>query len=315
MKHRLQLDRISAAPTSIDPVFLNTPQFVCESLGRLLGTEVLLKIETMNPVLSFKGRGAELFASMNTGASFICASAGNFGLAMAYACRRREIELTVYAAKSASPIKLRGIQALGAKIVLHGEDFDAAKLEAKRAAEAGGTRMVEDSLDVETVEGAGTIGLELLELKQPLEVLLIPLGNGAMFNGIARVMKELSRSTEMITVQSVGAPAMTESWRSGELVSHDRIATIADGIGVRVPVPEALADMKDLADDAILVTEAGILEGMRLLHRHAGIVAEPSSAVGVAAIREYPERFAGRRVGTIVCGGNLTDTQIKEWLL
>ena len=92
------------------------------------------------------------------------------------------------------------------------------------------------------------------------------------------------------------------------------MATIADGIGVRVPVAQALADMRGQVDEALLVREDTIIQGMRLFHRHAGVVAEPSAAVGIAALIEQPELFRGQLVGTIVCGGNLTDAQLREWL-
>ena len=107
---------------------------------------------------------------------------------------------------------------------------------------------------------------------------------------------------------------MVESWRTGRLVAHDRVETVADGIGVRVPVPQALEDMDGLVDDAVLVGEDSIIEAMRLLHRHAGVVAEPSGAVGVAAAMERPDLVRGLLVGTIICGGNLTADQMREWL-
>jgi threonine dehydratase len=115
-------------------------------------------------------------------------------------------------------------------------------------------------------------------------------------------------------VQAAGAPAMIDSWRTGQVVVHEQIQTIADGIGVRVPIPEALQDMAGLVDDALLVQEDSILKGMRLLHSHAGIVPEPSAAVGVAAILENQQRFKDKKVGTIICGGNLTEQQVKDWL-
>ncbi len=315
MLPRLKLERIRESAAHIDPVFLNSRQFTSPALNRRLGAGLMLKDETRNPVKSFKGRGAEFFASQHTdGRRVICASAGNFGQGMAYACVRRGIPVTVYAGVNASPIKLERMRGLGAEVILHGADFDAAKLEARRVAATSAARFVEDSRDLETVEGAGTIGLELMNHPADLDALLIPLGNGAMFNGIACACKALRPHIRMIAVQARGAPAMIESWRAGTIISHDRIATIADGIGVREPVPEAVADMTDLADDGILVSEQGIRDGMRLLHEHAGLVAEPSSAVGVAAILESGDRFTGQRVGTIICGGNISPDQLKEWL-
>lgn len=313
--HRLSLERIEHATQIIDPVFLHTPQFVCEPLSEELGVRLVLKIETLNPIRSFKGRGADFLVSqVRTTVHLVCASAGNFGQAMAYACRKCGLKLTVYASRSANPLKVERMRLLVAHVILHGADFDEAKLEAKRVALDLGTRFVEDGLDIETLEGAGTIGLEWLEFPEPLDALLIALGNGAMFNGVARVMKARSPRTRMIAVQAAGAPAMIESWRAGRVIVHDQLHTIADGIGVRVPIPEALEDMRGLVDEAILVREDSIIRGMRLLHRHIGIVTEPSGAVGIAALLEQPEMFRDQLVGTIVCGSNLTVEQMREWL-
>ena len=312
---RLSLGRVERAAGVIDPVFLDSPQFECEPLGEELGVRIAIKVETLNPIRSFKGRGTEFLVSeAEEGVPLVCASAGNFGQAMAYSCRKRGLDLTVYASTNANPLKVGRMKALGARVVLHGADFDEAKMEARRVARGRGARFVEDSLDVETLEGAGTMGLEWLRFPEPLDALLVPLGNGAMFNGIAGVMKDRSPGTNMVVVQASGAPAMVESWRTGRLVAHDRVETVADGIGVRVPVPQALEDMDGLVDDAVLVGEDSIIEAMRLLHRHAGVVAEPSGAVGVAAVMERPDLFRGQLVGTIICGGNLTADRMREWL-
>ncbi len=313
--HRLSLDRIELATQIIDPVFLRSPQFVCEPLSDVLSVRIALKIETVNPIRSFKGRGADwLVSQVSQHDHLMCASAGNFGQAMAYACRRRGIPLTIYAGTHANPLKVERMRQLGANVVLFGADFDEAKQEARRVARDQGTRFVEDSLDIETLEGAGTMGLEWLAFPEPLDTLLVALGNGAMFNGVARVIKARRPETRMIAVQAAGAPAMIESWRAGRLITYARMDTIADGIGVRVPVPEALTDMHDLVDDAILVDEDSILQAMRLLHQYAGLVVEPSGAVGIAALLERPDVFRDQVVGTIVCGGNLTVEQIRAWL-
>ncbi|MDQ3695286.1 MAG: pyridoxal-phosphate dependent enzyme [Chloroflexota bacterium] len=313
--HRLLLARIERAVHLIDPVFLRSPQFESESLSDQLGVRVILKVETANPIRSFKGRGAEVaVASVAPGATLICASAGNFGQAMAFACRKRGVPLAIYASVNANPLKVDRMRALGATVVLEGEDFDAAKLAAKREAARSGATMIEDSLDPGTAEGAGTIALELLDLPEPLDAMAVPLGNGALLAGVGRVLKERWPATRIVAVQAAGAPAMIESWRSGSLVRHNRIATIADGIGVREPVPEALDDVRDLIDDGLLVSEASIIAAMKLLHRHAGLVVEPSGAVGIAAMLEHPPAFAGKRTGTIICGGNLTEQQMRDWL-
>jgi threonine dehydratase len=312
---RISLERIEAAAGAIDPVFLNTPQWVCEPLADALGTRIALKAEVLNPIRSFKGRGAEwLVHSLPEGSALMCASAGNFGQAMAYACRARGVPLTVYAAERANPLKIARIRAMGAEVVLAGEDFDAAKGIAREEAARRGVRFVEDSRDPEPTEGAGTIGLEWLRFPERLDALLIPLGNGAMMAGIATVIKARRPEIRVVAVGAAGAPAMVESLQSGRLVTHERIDTIADGIGVRIPVPEALADLSGLIDDFVLVSDDVTLEAMRLLHRHAGVVAEPSGAAGLGAVLQERERIAGQTVGTVICGGNLTLEQMGMWL-
>ncbi len=316
MNHRLRLEHILEAATVIDPVFLNTPQFESEPLSKALGCDVVVKLETLNPIRSFKGRGPNYFVKqLEPGMHIVCASAGNFGQGLAYAVRSRgDVQLTVYASINANPLKIERMRALGARVVLDGEDFDAAKLAAKRFAQSSSAMMVEDGLIESISEGAGTIGLELAQYPKPIDDILIPLGNGAMLGGIARWFKHASPTTRVIAVQAAGAPAMLESWRAGRVIEHDRISTIADGIGVRVPILEAVQDMSGLVDDGLTVSEDGIITAMRLLHQHLGVVVEPSGAVGVAAMLEHAPRFAGARVATIICGGNLTAEQMQLWL-
>jgi threonine dehydratase len=315
MNHRLKIENIRDAARVIDPAFLRTPQYYADSLSQLLGTRIVVKVETANPIRSFKGRGAEYLASkIPPKTKLITASAGNFGQAMAYACRRRDIALTVYASVNANPFKLERMRALGATVVLRGEDFDAAKIEAKRVAHETGIRMVEDGLDVETGEGAGTIGMELAEWKEPLDAVLLPLGNGALACGIGRYLKHVRPEIRVVAIQSAGAPAMLESWQQKRVVAFDTISTIADGIGVRIPIPECVQDMEGVIEDGILVQDASLIEAMRDAHEHLGIVLEPSGAAGLAAILENRERFADQSIAVVLCGGNLTPEQMKLWL-
>jgi threonine dehydratase len=318
MNHRIKLEHIKAAMNVIEPVFLNTPQFVNEPLSSILGCRLLTKIETLNPIRSFKGRGAEYFLStleaLTPRPKIVCASAGNFGQAMAFSARKRGFELTVYASVNANPLKIERMRDLGAKVILAGEDFDAAKQIAKQFALEHSALMVEDSLQEAITEGSGTMGLELLQSSESFEMVLVPLGNGAMINGIARWIKAHKPEIQVIGVSARGADAMEQSWRLNKIVTLEKINTIADGIGVRLPIAEALEDMKGLVDDILLVDDSTILEAMKLLHQHLGIVVEPSGAVGVAAILEQSEKFKNKSVATIICGGNLTLEQMKLWL-
>lgn len=316
LRHRLKLTNIERAAEVIDPVFLNTPQYRAEALEPTLGCRLVVKVETLNPIRSFKGRGASYFVSqVPDDAALVCASAGNFGQAMAYACRARGVPLIVYASVNASPLKVERMRALGAEVRLHGEDFDAAKLEAKRVAGSSGMRMVEDSLEPATGEGAGTMGVELLRWAEAFDAALIPLGNGALLTGVGRWMKARAPRTQVIGAAARGAPAMFESWRTGRVIEYAEIDTIADGIGVRLPIPEVVRDMQGVVDDVVLVSDATILRAMRLLHEHLGLVVEPSGAVGVAAILEDRERFRNQLVATIICGGNVPPEQLRQWLM
>lgn len=315
MQHRLSLERIAAASSVIDPVFLGTPQYRVEALEPLLGCRIVVKIETLNPIRSFKGRGASFtVTNVSPGETIMCASAGNFGQAMAYACRARGIRLIVYASVNANPLKIERMRALGAEVRLHGKDFDAAKHEAKRIAAAEGIPMVEDSLEAATGEGAGTIGMELLRWPDPFNTVLVALGNGALLAGVGRWIKAYTPETQVIGVVAAGAPAMDDSWRLGRVVEYQHVDTIADGIAIRIPIPEAVADMQGTVDDVLRVRDETIIEAMKLIHQHLGLVCEPSGAVGIAALLENRERFAGQTVATIICGGNLTPEQIRQWL-
>jgi threonine dehydratase len=293
---RLQLEQVRGAVNAIDPVFLDTPAVVCPSLGRMLGCSMTLKVETLNPVRSFKGRGTETVADLarREGASrVVCASAGNLGQALAYSGPRRGLAVTVVAARTASSLKLRQLAAFGADVRLEGEDIEDARVLAREIADADGAYLVEDSLELATCEGAATIGLELVRDDPRLEVVLVALGGGAMASGVAYAVHSLADHVEVIGIQPVGAPAMALSWRQGTVVETDRIDTIADGVAGRCPIPEVLNDLLVVLDDVMLVREDSIKAGMRALYEHAGLVVEPSAALGITAILEQPNGSPG----------------------
>jgi threonine dehydratase len=349
---RLDGGRVGAARAVIDPVFLDTPMYPCDALGRALGCTVSIKLETANPVRSFKGRGTELVASMLAGqgrTDVVCASAGNLGQALAWSAGRRGIHVTVVASRWAPVAKLDRIRALGAALELVDGDFEAARERATSIAQRDGVRLVEDSRDLETCEGAATIGLELAAGAAQagaaqagaaqagaaqagaaqagaaqagaaqagaaqFDTVLIALGGGAMATGVGHVLKTHAPAAEVICVQPSGAPAMTLSWRARRVVTTDSADTIADGVAGRYPIPAVLDDLLVVADDAVLVQEASIVAGLRLLLEHAGLVVEPSAALGVAAVLEDRERFAGRHVVVIICGSNVDLDAYRRWI-
>lgn len=315
--HRLSASAIAEASRLIDPVFLASRQFQSGPVSSALGCHVTLKDETTNPIRSFKGRGADYFLTKvverGDERQLVCASTGNFGQAMAYACGKHGRPLIVYADERANPVKVGRIIELGAEVRLDGPDFDAAKSAARDFCEATGSWIVEDGHEPEISEGAGTISMELLEGDR-FDAVLIPLGNGALINGNGRWIKEVAPDTEVIGVSAAGADAMARSWREGAIVARDEVDTISEGIAVRVPVPSAVTDMADLVDDVVLVDDESTIDAMRLLHRHTGMEVEPAGAVGIAAIEADRSRFVGMRVATILTGANLTKEQTRRWL-
>ncbi|MFD3487554.1 threonine/serine dehydratase [Streptomyces sp. NPDC058665] len=314
---RLDLARILLARTRINPVFLDTPQYECGSLGDALGCRVILKVETLNPVRSFKGRGTETVLNrlQDTGAAdaVVCASAGNLGQALAFGGRLRGIGVTVVASSAANSLKIERMRTLGANVILvDGEIEQALDAAARHAAETGAF-LVEDSKDLDTCEGAATIGVELSELPGELDAVVVSLGAGAMASGVGYALRSLRGGTEIICVQPENAPAMTLALRAGRPVEVGAPNTIADGVAGRYVLPEVLKDLASVVDDAVLVTEGAIIEAMRLLHVHAGLVVEPAGALGVASILEGGGRFDGRTVATILCGSNVTPTDFDRW--
>ena len=314
---RLDTDRIRAARRVIDPVFLDTPLYRCDALEPGLGCAVSIKLETANPVRSFKARGTEVVASLlaDTGApAVVCASAGNLGQALAWSGRAQGLDVTVVASRFAPAAKLDRIRALDARLELVDGDFDLARERAAFIARHDGIRLVEDSLDIETCEGAATIGLELTDTEPSFDAVLIALGGGALATGVGHVIKARAPGVEVICVQPRGAPAMTRSWHQRRVVTTDSTETIADGVAGRRPIPAVLDDLLLVADDAVLVQEASIIAGMRMLLDRAGLVVEPSAALGIAAILEDPDRFAGRHVASIVCGSNVDLDAYRRWI-
>lgn len=301
----------------IDPVFLDTPLYRCEALEPGLGCAVSIKLETANPVRSFKARGTEVVATLLAGRgsrAVVCASAGNLGQALAWSGRGRGLDVTVVASRFATAAKLDRIRALGATLELVDGDHELARERAAAIARDEGIRLVEDSLDLETCEGAATIGLELVEAMPSFDTVLIALGGGALATGVGHVVKALAPAVEVICVQPLGAPAMTRSWHSRRVVTTDSTDTIADGVAGRYPIPAVLDDLLLVADDAVLVREASIIAGMRMLFDCAGLIVEPSAALGIAAVLEDRDRFAGRHVVTIVCGSNVDVEAYHRWV-
>jgi threonine dehydratase len=310
-------DGIAAAARAIDPVFLDSPLTRHDALDDRLGCRLVAKVETLNPIRSFKGRGTSWFltAAGADDARLVTASAGNFGQGLAYAARSHDRALTVFAATTANPLKVAAMERLGAVVRLEGRDFDEAKIAAAAFAEESGARLVVDGDHPAIAEGAGTIARELTTRHpEPVDALVVPLGNGALATGVGTWMKHAAPATRVVAVAARGAPSMAASWHEGRIVETDRADTIADGIAVRVPIPYAVETMRGTVDEVLLVSDESILTAMRLVLETLGLLVEPAGVAGLAAVLAEPAQFAGQTVATVLCGSNLTPAQINAWL-
>ncbi len=300
----LSVDRIAEAARTIDPIFLNTPQYADEQLNAALARHVVVKVETANPLRSFKGRGADFFMrQVDPRSSVVCSSTGNFGQAMAFAGRRRGIPVEVFVPENVNPVKLARIRAFGARVEVVGAD-SAASEEAARDYVTGkqGCVYAEDGKETAIAEGAGTIGAELIQAG-PFDAVVLPVGDGALITGVACWIKHRAPGTRIVGVCASGAPCMALSWRARKPVSTERSDTIAEGIEVRVPVPESVVRLVALVDEMVVVDDSDLLEAMQLSVRTLGLLLEPSAAAGLAAIRVH--NLPAERLATVLTGSNI----------
>jgi threonine dehydratase len=312
---RLDPKRIRDSRSRIPREFLDSGQFVSDELSAAAGRPVVVKVETVNPIGSFKGRGAWLAVDglVNRGVAsaergVVVASTGNFGQAIAYAGRAMGVPITVFAGTDGNPRKLARIAHLGATVRQEGHDFDAAREHAAAFATTTGQALVVDSEDVWTAIGAGTLAVELTDAIErgelpPVVAAYIPVGNGALIAGVGAWMRHASPTTRVIGVQSDQAPSMTLSWHAGRPIETETVNTHAGGISTRVPVPEALEMMDGVVDDMVLVSEQALDEAQAILQHALGVTAELASAASWAGFVAAPPATEGA-ILILVTGSN-----------
>jgi threonine dehydratase len=308
-------EAIRAAHARIPAAFRDMPQYVAEPLSAQLRVPVVVKVESANPIGCFKGRGTWLAVSelaaagaVGEGRGLVVASAGNFGQGVAFAARAAGIPLVVFAATTASPVKVEAMRRLGADVRLVGEDFDAAGAAAARHSSESGWRLLVDGHDAWTTIGAGTVAVELTDAVAAgdlpaLDALYVPVGDGALIGGIGTWLRFAAPDIRVIGVQAQQAPAVTLSWRAGHPIETERADTVADGLAARVPVAEALEVMRTSVDEMRLVGEDAIRAAQRELSEALPYTIEPSAAVGWAAMRAATNHAGA--VGLILTGGNV----------
>jgi threonine dehydratase len=294
----LSLERIEASLERIDPVFLDTPQFVSDRLSSALGREVLVKVETLNPVGSFKGRGTSVLArKLDPTRTWVCATAGNFGQGLAYAARQWDATTHIFVGPDAPRGKVERMQALGASVEVRERPESAAR---EHAAASADRLLVVDGLDPAIAEGAGTIGVELIGAGQ-IDTAIVQLGDGALISGVARWLKSHGHST-VVGVCASGAPAMARSFAARRPISNAGTGTIAGALAITDPIPESLARIIELVDEVVLVDDDEIRAAMALIAESLGVLVEPAGAAGVAAVSRHSEALPGGRVTVLLTG-------------
>jgi threonine dehydratase len=300
----LSLQRIERASTEIDPVFLGTPQFVDERLSAALGREVLVKVETVNPIGSFKGRGAWTLAhSLEPERTWVCSTAGNFGQGVAYAARARGARTRIFVTSRAPRAKAERMRALGAEVEVCDRPEEAARSHARANDDC---LLIVDGLHPEVAEGAGTIGVELATAG-PIDTAVVQIGDGALISGVARWLKEHRPGVRIVGVCAEGAPAMARSFAAGHPVRADGSGTIAAPLAIKTPVPESLARVTELVDDIVLVSDDDMLQAAATLRDALSLHIEPAGAAGVAALARHGATIPGERVAVLLTGAGSSD--------
>jgi threonine dehydratase len=298
--------RIQAAVDLIDPVFLNTPQFVSEALSGALGREVVVKNETVTPIGSFKGRGTWLLAeSLDPAKTWVCSTAGNFGQGVAYAGRARGARVDVFVGRDVPSFKVASLRELGA----HVETVEAPVRSAREYAGAReGRQLVVDGLHRETAEGAGTIGLEL-EAAGPIDLAVVQVGDGALITGIACWLKSVRPQTRVVGVCASGAPAMERSFAAGRVVATEGTQTIATALAISEPIAESLARVRALVDEIVLVDDDDLREAQTEIQETLGVSVEPAGAAGLAALARHGARLPTGRTAVLLTGAGPPESE------
>ncbi len=291
---------IRAAHARIDAVFSHSPQYVHEGLSGRLGVPVIVKVETANPIRSFKGRGTSVAVGglaregrIGPDRPIACVSAGNFGQGVAYAARALGIPAIVFTSRNANRGKIARMRALGANVIEAGEDFDEARSASEAYALSHPVELLVDGEDPRIATGAATMAVEITDavargdLPAPV-VASVPVGNGALINGIGSWLQAELPTCRVLGVQSEGAPAMTLSFRAGQPIDTPTAATYADGIATRIAIPSAVALMVGRTHDMVLVSEAALHAAQDELSAQLGIAAEGAAAASWAGVLGGP---------------------------
>jgi threonine dehydratase len=309
------LDELRAAHALVTRHMAPTPQYAWPQLAARSGAEVWVKHENHTATGAFKLRGAITFIDWVTriypDARGICtATRGNHGQGQARQAVAAGMIAKVYVPRGNSVEKNAAMRAFGAEVIEFGDDFDAAREEAMRVAEAEGLVVV-PPFHPELVRGVATYGLELFTAVPDLDTVYVPIGCGSGICGTILARDALGLKTEIVGVVSENAATAKLSVEAGRLIETDSARTFADGMAVRVPVQAAYDIYSRGAARVVSVSDVEVAEAIRIYFRDIHNVAEGAGAAPLAALMQERDRMAGRKVGVILCGGNI-DT---DWFL
>lgn len=286
-----------------------TPLLFNRRLSDQLGCQIYLKLENMQPVGSFKIRGATYKISKLTPQQrrrgVITASAGNHAQGVAWGSSQFKIKSTIYMPVNAPITKVESTSALGAKIVLAGENYDEAYAAAKKEANKTGAVFVHPYADADVIAGQGTVGLELIDQLPDMDVVVGSMGGGGLMSGVGTVIKEFKPSVKIVGTQASGAKSLVESIRRHHVYSTGSADTFADGIKVIQPNKDVFNILKKVIDITATADDEATAAAVLTLMEKAKVVAEGAAAVSLAVVEQLKSKFKGKKVVILICGGNI----------
>jgi threonine dehydratase len=295
-----------------------TPALRWPLLSARLGCEAIVKHENHNPTGAFKVRGGLTYIDALKGRApatraLVCATRGNHGQSLAFACGRAGLTPTVYVPHGNSVEKNAAMRALGARLVEHGADFQAAREEAQRYAAREGCELV-PSFHRDLVSGVASYSLELLRAHPDLDVMYVPIGLGSGICGAIAARDALGSRTEIVGVQAEGAPAYALSFAAGHAVTTPSADTHADGVATRAPDPQALDLIMRRVSRIVTVSDDEIAAAIRSYWTDTHNLAEGAGAAALAAACQERSRLGGRKVGLVLSGGNIDFDLFQRWI-
>jgi threonine dehydratase len=308
---------IRAAAERIGSAIQHTPTVLSETLSNLTGAKVYLKFENHQFTAAYKERGAlNRLLLLDTGArakGVIAASAGNHAQGLAYHGKRLGVPVTIVMPKTTPTVKVIQTEGHGATVILHGEKFEEALAHARELEAAQGLTFVHAFDEPDVIAGQGTVALEMLEDQPDIDTLVIPIGGGGLFSGMATAARALKPDIQLIGVQAELYPSMYDFVKQANLPCDGD--TLAEGIAVKEPGKLTRRFVSEMANDVVLVTERALEQAVSLLLQIEKTVVEGAGAAGLAALIEHKAMFAGRKIGLVLCGGNIDTRLLANVLL